>query len=797
MKDILPRTPIRSIPEHLPSVELALAGLSGSNSEEVELREYWRVLWKYKLLIGVLVLVGGFFALLYGFTVTPQYTAESTIRISTYEPVLGATRVEDMLQEKSREANYLETQIQEIKSFSLADKVLSDPAIREGFALRQQEGKGVVTSMLLGLFGQSGDDGIAPVVDQVTGYTNPVTEIKDYLESVQIRPVRRTSLVVVGATSENPGLASLIANKHALSYIDWVRDKRMEQQSRGLKFLVSQADELRGKVADIEREIADYAESNSIVTLNKDENITVQKMSRLNELLTNATAKRIEIEHAFREAESALTKNSAGYDDSSTQTLRSELAKFEAEYQQLSAKFTDSYPRMRQLKSQIRQLRESIESQRVQIVAGLRSKYMAVLEEEKNLKEELEQQKSQTFELSKRQVQYNVLNRDLTSSRELLQNILRQIKETSLTVENNSSNVSIVDYASVPRSPTFPKKKLLLLLGLLAGAGLGVGMAFLLNYLDNTVRTPEDVTRILHLPALGVVPSFGLEEFLEGAAPAPKLTMEDDALLSRARDSVKGPPLKGTNLPVESLGSLPPIVYLSNPRSLASEAYRTIRTGVLLSQAGEPPRTILVSSAQSSEGKTTSTVNLTASLASAGGKVVLVDADLRRPSVYKHLNLPESLPGLVEVLTGLCSLEEVMVHDRIRGVTVIPSGRIPPNPAELLGSSEMVALLDKLAAQFDYVLIDSPPILPVTDSVILSRFVDGVIIVVKGASTPRKVARDAKDRLRAVGARLLGVILNDVDVTGGDYYYYNRYYHSYYREDQTRAKDGSRAVGAS
>jgi capsular exopolysaccharide synthesis family protein len=318
----------------------------------------------------------------------------------------------------------------------------------------------------------------------------------------------------------------------------------------------------------------------------------------------------------------------------------------------------------------------------------------------------------------------------------------------------------------------------MLLIGLALGSILGVGLAFLLSYLDNSLRTPEDVQRTMGLPSLGVIPSFSSEKQLSAE------------LLDRDEREISPDP----TLPAVR-ETLSPIVYLSNPRSLAAEAYRTIRTGILLSQAGSPPRVILVSSAQSSEGKTTTTVNLAASLASTGGSVVIIDADLRRPSLMRHLKIENDRPGLVELLTGLCEIDEVIFREQLPGVSIILSGRIPPNPAELLGSTEMENLVDRLAGQFDYVLIDSPPILPVTDSVILSRFVDGVVFVVKGGSTPRKVARDAKNRLLNVGARLLGVILNDVDVTNGDYYYYNRYYYAYYKGEDRSERDGKRAVG--
>jgi len=769
MKD-LPANYIRPVPKYLPmEVQGLMAPGPAGETEpalEEQLGEYIKIFIKYRLLIGVTTAVCLLLALVYIFTATPRYKAESRVRISTYEPVLTATKIEDLLQEKSKEANYLETQIQEMKSFSLADKVLQDPKIRDIFRRRVKAG------FLARLFGRA-EDNEESMPGLVPAYKASIAEIKSYLDMIEVKPIRRTSLAVVVATAEHPALAAMIANQHALAYIDWVRENRIEQQSRGLTFLRAQADELREKVADLERELADYAEANSIVAVNKDENITAQKMAQLNKLLTEATAKRIEAENMYKEAERTLDNPSAGFDDVSTQSMRSELAKLEAEYQQLSAKFTASYPRMQQLSSQIAGLKRSIEAQRRQIVLGMKAKMQAAAQEEKHLLEELEQQKSQAFELSKRQVQYNVLNRELTTSRELLQSVLRQIKETSLAVESNASNISIVDYAVAPRSASYPRKKLLLMLGVVLGLGLGLSAALVLSYLDNSICTPEDVVQTLHLPSLGVVPSFALDY-----REAPK-----------SKGSAAFPGGGGDLMVRSEWPSGLPVIYLNNPRSLAAEAYRTIRTAVLLSQAGEPPRSILVSSAQSSEGKTTSTLNLAACLASAGGRVVLIDADLRRPSMHSQLGLKRNERGLVEVITGQCSLEEVAVRDVIKRVTFIPSGKIPPNPAELLGSLEMAAIIDELAKAFDFVLIDSPPLLPVTDSVILSRYVDGVVLVVRGGSTPRNVIADAKGRLQAVGARILGVVLNDVDITGGDYYYYNRYYHSYYNREDRELKD--------
>ncbi|MEZ4753490.1 MAG: polysaccharide biosynthesis tyrosine autokinase [Bdellovibrionota bacterium] len=739
------------------------------DSEEVQFGEYLRVFYKYRVIIGGIFVSCVIFSLIFAFLATPRYTAESTIRISSYQPVLVGTNVEQALQQKSQETNFLETEIQEIKSYSVADLVLEDEQIKAELSNLSRPG------FFKRLFGSKDPKPEKQYVDSYSQYKNPISSLKGYLGYIDVTPVRRTSLVKISSTTKDPKLSAMLANKHALEYIEWGRSQRVGNQARGLEFLGNQADELREKVATLERELADYAEENSIIAVNKDENITAKKLGQLNSLLTAATGRRIDAESAYLRAQESSF--GAGHDDSSTQNVRSELAKLKAEYSLLSEKFTDSYPRMKQLKSQMEQLERSVTGQRQEIIEGLQARFDSAKKEEESLKEELEQQKSKAFELSKKQVQYNILNRELTSSRELLQTVLKQSKETSLAVESNATNVSIVDYAVTPEGPSYPSKRLFLLIGSLAGLSLGVGLAFILHYFDNTIRTPEDVQQVLLIPSLGVVPSFELESnLLLSNGVASNATQDTGKTLSSANDK----------LPTVTSGTdnSPQIMFLDNPRSLAAEAYRTIRTSILLSQAGEPPRSILVTSAQSSEGKTTSSVNLAVSLASAGAQVALIDADLRRPSVRTHFNIDMETPGLVEVVTGQKKLEEVYLTGFVKRVTIIPAGSIPPNPAELLGSLEMAKVIDDLSEAFDYVVIDSPPILPVTDSVILSRYVDGVILVVKGGSTPKKIIRDARDRLKNVQARILGAIVNDVDVTGGDYYYYNRYYHSYYQSEE-------------
>jgi succinoglycan biosynthesis transport protein ExoP len=767
MKENLPSTRLEQAYTNTNFTYTQRLDLDNSGAEIINLKHYWRVIIKNKKLIIATTLACFLLSLIYAFTATPLYTAQSQIKIGTYQPILTNAKIEDLLQQGSRESNYFDTQVQEITSLSLADQVLRDAKIKSYLTSLSSSGffSGSKNSSDDIIKEELTNEQINNPVNADSEYQSSYKELKDYLKLVKVSPIRKTSLVNISATLKDPEMSAYMANKHASEYIDWIRFKRMEQQSRGLTFLKMQANELREKVSDLEREMADYAETHSIIALNKDENITVQKMAQLNALLTDATNKRIQYENEYKQAESALETNSAGVDDASVIAMRSELGKLEAERQLLGTKFTPSYPRIQQIDSQIANIQNTIKEQRRQIVEGLKSKALSAKEEEQNLIEELEKQKSQTFDLSKKQVNFNILNRELTASRELLQNILSQIKETSIAVESNTTNVSLVDPAVIPDSPSFPRKRIVVLIGLLGGLGLGLGLAFLINYFDNSVRSIDDLTDAVAVPTLGMIPTFEL-------FPANEKKLLGD---SHGKDKVdeRHVTTKEDGIPD----------FIKNPKSIASESYRSIRTALLLSQADTPPKKLLVTSSQASEGKTTTSLNLAASFASTGRKVIIIDADLRKPKLHKKLGLDGEHNGLAEVLAGLKNIDDVVINDLIPNVTVMLSGTIPPNPSELLGSQSMEKMLNELAEKYDHVIVDSPPVLPVTDAVVLSRYVDGVAIVVRAGVTPKRVVQDATAKLSYVGAKILGCILNDVDTKKGEYKYYARYYNSYYTDD--------------
>ncbi|ETR72909.1 MAG: lipopolysaccharide biosynthesis [Candidatus Magnetoglobus multicellularis str. Araruama] len=349
------------------------------------------------------------------------------------------------------------------------------------------------------------------------------------------------------------------------------------------------------------------------------------------------------------------------------------------------------------------------------------------------------------MELNQKSIQYGVLQREAESARHMYELLIKRFKETSLTEDMKTGNVRVVDPAEVPKSPIRPRKRLNIFLGIVFGLFVGIAVAFAFEFLDNTLKSPEDIRNFLNIPYLGPVPTFDLE-----------------------RDNTDNPEL----------------ITQYSPKSTASESYRGIRTSLLFSSADKVPQIILVTSAGPSEGKTLTSTNLAITMAQAGSRVVIVDCDMRKPKVHKMFGFSRD-KGMSSVLVSSeleSVLQDVVIHSDIPNLDVIPCGPIPPNPSEIIGSQKMSRIMQELQKQYDRIIVDSPPITAVTDSTVLAKFVDGVMLVVHAGVTPRQVVKTGLDQLQGVEANVLGAVLNDVD-TGKESYYYYQYYYYYYGED--------------
>ena len=773
----------------------------GPKFEETHpLENYLRILLVHRKLILTVAITILVLTAIHSYTATPLYTAETDISIGSYSPTVQGTRFEDSLAKQTEKQDYLETQIKLISRLTLADKILSDPEVGEKIKeyLNRKSGSSNIISSIFKVFSS---DKVGEEKIPAGTYENPIGLLKAYLTLVKIDPVKRTSLVKISSTTSNPELSALVANAHARNFIEITKEDKQRTALNNLVFLRGQAEELASKVSSTEQELAQYAEDNAIVAINQDEDIVVKKMGELNRLLTDATSKRISSETVYNEAKRGDGAETSENTSRGLEDLRARLRESEAEYANLGQKFKAEYPAMQQLRAKVDSIKNSIEQQGKIILKTAESKYNSDLATENQLKRELEIQKSKAFDLSKRSVKYNSIKREFDSVRDLHQSVLRQLKEAQISAESEINNISLADKAAVPQGPSSPKRARNLLLALLIGPILGVILALALEIIDNTLETPEEVQRVLQLPSLGVIPSFNSEaansqpEDLKnlgiGTTSIPKALPEEVKESNQETDT--SPTISTAPKDIIPLSSQIEVehglVTVHAPFSATSEAFRAVRTSILLSSADNPPRVVLVTSSKKGEGKTTLSSNLALTIAGTVRSAVVIDCDLRRSALHKMFNIERNSPGLVEYLTGQCPLENVIYKTTSEKLSVIPAGIKPPNPAELLGSHKMVELLKKLREQFEFVLIDSPPILPVTDSVILSRMVDGVVLVVRGQKTEQNIAKESRNRISHVGGKILGVILNGVDVKKGQHYYYYRdSYAEYYGDEKEEAK---------
>ncbi|HEY1401521.1 MAG TPA: polysaccharide biosynthesis tyrosine autokinase, partial [Terriglobales bacterium] len=412
-----------------------------------------------------------------------------------------------------------------------------------------------------------------------------------------------------------------------------------------------------------------------------------------------------------------------------------------------------------QLNNQLKEIDRQLQSETNKAVDHLKGQYLAALQRENMLRGSFEKQKQEANKLNESAIEYSILKRDLDSNRTLYEGLLEKLKEAGVTAGLRSNNFRIIDAARVPTSPSEPNIPRNLSFALVLGVISGVGLAFLLENMDNTVRTPEQAQAISGLPSLGMIP-LGSKSANHGAT--------------------------GKRLALTASKEVVETVTLVRPQSQMAESYRALRTSLLLSNLGAPPKVIMVTSARPQEGKTTTSINSAIVLAQKGVRVLLVDADLRRPSIHKTLGMgPRS--GLSNVLTGSATVQQTIATSPILpNLFIMPAGTPPPNPAELLASSHMKDLLAQLREQFDHIVIDTPPTLSVTDAVVLSPRADATILVIRSGQTTKQALRRARDILMQVNAHVAGVLLNAVDLTSPDYYYYYEYqgkYSQYYQED--------------
>jgi capsular exopolysaccharide synthesis family protein len=727
------------------------------------LREWLVVLRKRRSLVATVTLFFLGAAVIYCAFTPPLYTAKTTIEIRGHAPVIANLQSEALLGADTRKIEYQKTTVAKLTLEGLADQVLSTDSL----ALELDDYWRSRRSLIERAYATVSAGDARPhsnlIATDDKHFLHRPSIIRKYLSLIDVTPVHETNLVTIQATTSNAELSQRVANAHALGFIRHLQNERREATMNNVSLLQRQAAELKARVTDAENELSKYAASNRLLTVRQDEasGVNIRQIESLSSLLAESVGRRIKSESLLHEAQGKRADESSVADDEVTRQLRVSLAQAETEYATQNSRLMGPHPVMLELKAKVDSLKKALGDERRRSLRTIQAQFEAEKAGEARLRSQIEQERSAAQETAQRLIQYNVLSKEASSLRDLYQAVIRQAKEVEISAATATSNVFVTDYASLPGSPSAPRTGVILVLFSIVGLSFGVFAAFVAEALQDTLGSADDVEAALLLPILGSVPSFiGNHAGSLAALPAPPPLTEQPEQSEKA----------GT--PQRTSSSLPPakrLLVASGSREPVSEALRTLRASILLSSADHPPRIVMVSSAAQAEGKTTIVSNLAAILTQGGYRVALIDGDLRLSGLTKIFSesLGETTVGLTDLLTGQTSLEQALRTTSVPGLDIIPAGNQAPDPAELLGSQRMRELTRGLTQRYDFVLIDSPPILPVADSLMLSRVVDSVVMVVRSTHTDRKQAQEARRRLIAVHARILGVVLNDVELGAG------------------------------
>src|SRR5713226_1553296 len=601
--------------------------------------------------------------------------------------------------------------------------------------------------------------------------------LERFQDQLTIDPVNRSRLVTVRFDSRDPELAARVVNTLAADYVDQSLEARWQATQKAAEWLTQQLVGVKAKLEKSEDELQSYARHHGLVFLETDkgasQNVANERLQQLQEQLTKAQTERYEKEALYRLVQTGEYESLPGvFENKLIQDLSERLAELKREHAQLSTTFNADYPRVKEIQSQIDEIEGSLREERQRAADRIANDYSAAVRRENLVQQGLGEQQKQVSLIAEKSVQYSILKREVETNKQLYEGLLQRLKEAGVSAALKASNIRVVDAAEPPKKPTKPNLPLNLALAVTLGLALGAGAAFFEEHLDNSLKTSEDVERYLGLPALALIPSV---ESLNGRRGAVY------GVYGRRSKALP----EGNGKPATAVAGWYRIDATAQDHSALAEVFRSLRTSFLLSTAERPPRTLLVSSSQPSEGKTTVSSNLAISLAQLGHRVLLIDGDMRRPSVRKVFQLDNGL-GLVSYLTGQQDWRAVVQPTGQAGLDALLCGPVPPNPAELLSSERMRTLLGEAKAEYQFVVVDSPPLLNVADSRILATMVEGVVLVVKGGVTPRELAQRAQAYARDVGANLIGVVLNNLDVRGSDDYY--RYYHYNYYGSEEHAK---------
>lgn len=744
------------------------------------LRDYWRSIRKHIWLVMAIVVVVTGLTAMYMARQPDVYESRSGVQVDSEtanNPAIGALKGNPIyLNSSAQDPTYFNTQIQILTSAGLLGRVAKtlDLEHNQAFLHPQLTQNLSLWGSMKNLLGLNKNQAPPkPPEDYVLRPSSALpnddvaeaNHLQPYVEMLQgalsVKQLSETRIIEIRFKHQDPEIAEKINNTIADTFVISNLERKTETTNSAGDFLQKRIADLQSEIRTDEEQLINYAKNHQILSLDASQNTVVDRLAGLNKQLLEAENDRKAAEAAYRAvlAPGALEAQADATNNKSSAPIEAKLAELKQHRAQLLLEYTEKYPEVKDVDQQIAMLEKQVEQSRAHtesvVKTNLETSYRQALQKEESLRQAFEKQRAETLNQNEAAVNYRIIQQQIETNKSLLDGLLQRSKENDVILAGTPNNVHVVDHAAIPKTPIGPKRMQAIALAAMFALIIGIALARYLDYMDDSVRTSEDVELFLRLPALAVIPTVGISARRRLLSAMP----------GRRNGHDGGPEL----------------LLNSSQRSALAESYRQLRTLVLLSSAGGAPKTLLVTSSQPGEGKTTTVVNTAMVLAQTGAKVVIVDGDMRRPRLHSIFNVDND-KGLSSILSSKMTEAEMLCHVRQHeesSLYLLPSGRLPPNPAELLGSAQLRALMSVLENTFTHVVIDSPPVASFTDGVLLSSVADGVLLVVHGGAASRHIVRRAKQLLSDVGAKVFGVVLNNVTVSKHDYYYYNQY-HTYY-----------------
>jgi capsular exopolysaccharide synthesis family protein len=723
--------------------------------KEIHLRDYLRIVNKRKTTVLTFLIITFTVVVIATFTATPLYEASTKVMVERN----ASSPLTNSYGYIPYDPEFLETQYQIIKSAGVAEKVvkLLDPEkMYPVFFPEKDKKKSFMTPVITwakdqysafkemigieSLLSPSAEDAESEFSREMNTPLTKAQEIALLIKnSISVAPVMNSRVVEISFMSENPGLAMKVANSVAQAYINELLDMRMEVSGYSIKWMTKKADEQKEKLENSENALQRYQRQHGIVTIEDKVTVIPERLSELSSRLTTSEAERKQLNDVYNQIVTlqggALETIPAIATNAAVESINKQILQTEQNISELSKKFGAKHPAMITAIDELKGLKGKKSEEIHKAVQTIKNRYLLAKSNEDNLRALLDQTKSEAANLSEKHIQLGILKREVEANRNLYDSLVSKLKEKGITEENQTVDVWVIEEADLPKIPAKPNKKRNVLLALVLGLFGGVGLAFFLEYLDNTVKSPEDIEERFDIPVIGTI------SFLKN----PKETIVDNVLKSSA--------------------------------SMLSESFKSLRTSILLSSADNPPKSLLVTSMSPGEGKSSICACLAATIAKTGKKTLLIDADMRRPVQHKNFNL-ENVSGLSAFLAGITTADMVQ-KGPVENLSIIASGPVPPNPSELLSSERMGKMIRELSKVYDMILIDSPPVLSVSDPLIISKNVQSVIVVTWAGSTTYDVLQKGLKLFKEISAHLVGVVLNRFDAKKSGYYYgYGDYYYS-------------------